>query len=106
MLGNHYSETRFAANGGPGTTPKLDSLPARWGALLRNSICCQRVGPRCFQTRFIVGVAWDSGCFLGVELRTIVRLRPVLPDQLSQGTDAVRPSSQVAPVIDASLART
>ena len=28
-FGNHYSETRFAANGGLGTTPKLDLLPAR-----------------------------------------------------------------------------
>ena len=27
---NHYSETRFAANGDLGTTPKLDSLPARF----------------------------------------------------------------------------
>ena len=27
--GNHYSETRFAANGDLGTTPKLDLLPVR-----------------------------------------------------------------------------
>lgn len=27
-FGNHYSEARFAANGDPGTTPKLDLLPA------------------------------------------------------------------------------
>ena len=29
LLRNHYSETRFAANGGLGTTPKLDLLPVR-----------------------------------------------------------------------------
>ncbi len=50
--GLHYSETRFAANGGPGTTPKLILLPVGASGLLRNSLCSQRARRDYSEMRF------------------------------------------------------
>ena len=117
---NHYSETRFAANGDLGTTPKLVSLPASQPALFPNAFRCQRASlrysevqfvvikprPYCFETHVIVGAARVPGCFPSVELRGVSERRPVPPDQLTSGAYVVLPPGQTALAIDASLACT